>query len=215
MSIPADHYVQQYIPGQSLSAVYRADGWAAQLLGVTEQLIGQARFGADGFAYCGSIGPLPLPDKAREAVTNLGVVLSQQYDLRGIFGVDLVMDRRQRLWPVEINPRYPASTEIVEQMTGVSALQSMQAHRRQRSRTRAQRQRTFGKALLFTTSQVTVPDLYDVLPEHALADAPMTGQVRDRGQPICTIFATEPTRDTCEQTLHKRADAVYRALEMP
>jgi len=213
MAVGAEHYTQQYIPGKSVSAVYRADGWAAQLVGATEQLVGESLFGARGFQYCGSIGPWPLSEQAREALANLGVVLSQQYDLRGIFGVDLVMDDRGRLWPVEINPRYPASTEIVEQMTGISTLQSMREHRQQRGkRGQPGRQRAYGKALLFARQPSTIPDLYAVLPEHAVADVPETGRVVEAGQPICTVFAAEATHESCEQTLQKRASAVYDAL---
>jgi predicted ATP-grasp superfamily ATP-dependent carboligase len=215
MPISGHHYIQQYIPGQALSAVYRADGWASQMLGVTQQLVGEAAFGADTFQYCGSIGPVSLSERAQKAIRSLGVVLSQQYDLRGVFGVDLIRDRRDRIWPVEVNPRYPASTEIVEQMTGINALESMGAHRQNRRRDRHYRQRSYGKALLFAREPATIPDLYDVLPEHAVADVPEAGHQIERGKPICTIFATEPTVETCQQTLQKRATDVYRAAQRP
>jgi predicted ATP-grasp superfamily ATP-dependent carboligase len=210
MPIGREHYLQQYVRGQAMSAVYRADGWSALLLGATEQLIGERDFGAAGFRYCGSIGPMSLSDKSRKALAQLGVVLTQRFDLRGVFGVDLVMDWRGRLRPVEINPRYPASTEIVERMTGLAALKSM---RDQPRKAKLASRKTHGKAILFAKARLTASDLYDHLPQDAIADVPPLGRVIDTGKPICTVFASAPTRERCERLLRERASVVYRALD--
>jgi predicted ATP-grasp superfamily ATP-dependent carboligase len=214
-SIGRAHYIQQYIRGQPLSAVYRADGWSAQWLGATEQFVGEPTFGADGFRYCGSIGPMPLSETARRALAQLGVVLTQQYDLRGIFGVDLVMDWRGRLWPVEINPRYPASTEIVEQITGRAALQSLREHHSRKQKQTQRPAQTHGKALLFARHPAQAPDLYEQWPDHAIADVPSPGQPLAPGKPICTIFASGATRQACEDRLRERAERIYAALKAP
>jgi len=113
-------YVQERIVGRSLGAVYLAADGVARLLGVTDQLVGTPWSGAPPFHYAGSIGPLRLTPRARAAVEQIGNCLADEYDLVGLFGVDLVRDRQGRYWPVEVNPRYPASAEALELASGVS-----------------------------------------------------------------------------------------------
>ncbi len=121
MRVGPEQYVQQAVTGTPMAAVYRSDGWSSVLLGVTEQLVGEEKLGADWYAYCGSIGPVALEKKDRAALSHLGVVLTQRCDLRGVFGVDLVRDRAGRWWPVEVNPRWPASASVLER-AGAGAL---------------------------------------------------------------------------------------------
>ena len=61
--LPQRLYFQEFIAGPSCAAVY--DG--PRLLGVTDQLVGEAWLGAGRFHYCGSIGPRPLSERERMA----------------------------------------------------------------------------------------------------------------------------------------------------
>ncbi len=125
--VGADEFVQEAVTGTPMSAVFRSDGWSCVLMGVTEQLVGDEKLGAEpGFAswyaYVGSIGPAALSKADRAALSHLGVVLTQRCDLRGIFGVDLIRDRKGDWWPVEVNPRWPASALVLERAGGGSLL---------------------------------------------------------------------------------------------
>ncbi|MEM8782933.1 MAG: ATP-grasp domain-containing protein [Planctomycetota bacterium] len=125
--VGADEYVQEAVTGTPMSAVFRSDGWSCVLMGVTEQLVGDEKLGADpGFAswygYVGSIGPVVLSKADRAALSHLGVVLTQRCDVRGVFGVDLIRDRKGRWWPVEVNPRWPASAMVLERAGGGALL---------------------------------------------------------------------------------------------
>ncbi|MEM1444957.1 MAG: ATP-grasp domain-containing protein [Planctomycetota bacterium] len=125
--VAADEYVQEAVTGTPMSAVFRSDGWSCVLMGVTEQLVGDEKLGAaSGFAswygYVGSIGPVSLTKQDRAALSHLGVMLTQRCDLRGIFGVDLIRDRKGNWWPVEVNPRWPASALVLERAGGGALL---------------------------------------------------------------------------------------------
>ena len=48
-------------------------------------------------------------------------MLAAEFDLVGLFGVDFIDDGEQ-LWPIEINPRYTASVEILERACRFSAV---------------------------------------------------------------------------------------------
>ena len=73
------------------------------------------------FHYCGSVGPLSLAPQVRARFAQLGEVLVELFPLRGLFGVDCVL-KDSVPWPVEVNPRYPASVEVLEYATGLAAL---------------------------------------------------------------------------------------------
>ena len=97
-------------------------------MGVTEQLLAgcatSQRWGHDGparpecFRYAGSIGPLTIQAKLRDDFQRLGEVLAAEFELVGLFGVDCILFGGEP-WPVEVNPRYTASMEVIECATGV------------------------------------------------------------------------------------------------
>jgi predicted ATP-grasp superfamily ATP-dependent carboligase len=76
-------------------------------------LIGEALLGGRDFQYAGSIGPLDLTASQRQQWQQLGDCLSDRFGLRGLFGVDAI-DTGRAIIPVEINPRYTASIEVLE-----------------------------------------------------------------------------------------------------
>src|SRR5207249_9264748 len=86
----------------------------AAFLEVTRQLVGEPWLHAAPFHYCGSIGPLPLSESLWRKFWRIGTVLAKAFRLRGLFGVDCVL-RDGIPWPVEVNPRYPASVEVLEE----------------------------------------------------------------------------------------------------
>ena len=114
-------YLQEYVEGESQSAVYCGDGKRAALLGVSRQLVGEDWLHAAPFRYCGSIGPLPVDAVRRAALEKLGSALARRCGLRGLFGVDGVV-HDGGFYPVEVDPRYTASVEVLEYAGGLSAL---------------------------------------------------------------------------------------------
>lgn len=200
--VDREHFLQQFVAGVPYSAVFHADGWSATLLGVTEQLIGDAVLGAVGFRYCGSLGPVELDESARAALLHLAVQLTQRYDVRGVFGVDLVRDGRGTFWPIEVNPRYVASIEVIERALGVALLADHRSHH--------QRPRQWhGKAIVFAQQDVETCDLYEHFEDHQIADVPDAEQRVRRGRPICTVFATGHDREACLAMLRERAAGVH------
>lgn len=210
-----DFYLQQYLHGMPISAVYVADGWSAQLSGVTEQLIGKRSFGAERFRYCGSVGPINLSDKQRHALMHLGVVLTQRFDLRGIFGIDAIMDRRGQIWPVEVNPRYTDSVELLEQTTNLPLLATHQVDHaapisKRRPRTRGQR--FCAKSILYTKTHTSIADPDTEFDSDQLTDLPMSNALIPPATPLCTLHVTASTRDDCLKQLHDRAEKLYRCI---
>jgi predicted ATP-grasp superfamily ATP-dependent carboligase len=208
-------YLQEYIEGEPVAVIYVADGCSAQVLGVTKQLVGADWLHAAPFHYCGSIGPLALEPALRTALEQLGRVLVENCALRGLFGVDGIL-HQDSVWPVEINPRYTASVEVLEYALGIPALA---VHQRAfdsaaPAPTRIDRPppgSIIGKAILFAREELTFPregpwmatldrpaPVWDM---PAFADIPAAGQRIEGGRPILTLFASGATIADCEERL--------------
>jgi len=110
-----DHVFQEFIDGQPMSALFVN----AALIGITEQLIGEPWLHARPFTYCGNIGPCRVPDSVTHTLSELGRTLAGWAGLRGVWGLDFAL-RGESPHPLEVNPRYTASAEVLEHTTGIA-----------------------------------------------------------------------------------------------
>jgi predicted ATP-grasp superfamily ATP-dependent carboligase len=212
-------YLQEYIEGEACAAIYVGDGRAARLLGATRQLVGETWLHAAPFHYCGSIGPLCLTPPVREALACLGEALTRGCGLRGLFGVDCVVIAGIP-WPVDFNPRYTASVEVLEYATGIPALA---LHRSVFDTGTAgpvalplpTSPDVIGKAILFAKQAITFPHAgpwsdtlrstrpIDNLP--AFADIPHANTRIGAGRPILSFFASADSEEACLACLRRTA----------
>jgi predicted ATP-grasp superfamily ATP-dependent carboligase len=205
-------YVQEFIEGNSCSAVFLAGRADCRLLGVTRQLVGESWVHTPPFRYAGSIGPLELSAAEHAAWERLGAVIAAFAGLRGLFGVDAVV-RDGMPWPVEVNPRYTASVEVLEYATGMRALA---LHRRVFEPEAPKfadgpAADIIGKAVWYAPRPLTVPGngpweavlnrrpAIDSPPP--FADIPRVGQRIAAGHPVLTMIAAETTVDECRRRL--------------
>ena len=207
-----NYYLQEYVRGTPHAAVFTADGWSARLLGVSEQLVGEFTFGAAPFAYCGSIGPVRMSEQARAALSHFAVQLTQRCDMRGVFGIDFIMDMRGNVRPVEVNPRYVESIEVLERAGDLVALSGYASQ----SQSRETRTATgvHGKAVVFAKMRCRAGDLQANVEPRYLADSPQPGTRIAASQAICTIFAQAANRDQCERELQQRARQIYESCQV-
>jgi predicted ATP-grasp superfamily ATP-dependent carboligase len=216
---PARHvFWQEYIEGEACSAVYVADQERTHLLGVTRQLVGVPWLHAAAFHYCGSVSRNASP-ALRTALEHLGNTLAAGCGLRGLFGIDFIR-RDDTPWPVEINPRYTASVEVLEYSGATPALAlHQQAFEKAACTTRGRQECPphVGKAILFARAAVTFPDGGPWLPTlqtprpieemPPFADIPHAGEPIPAGRPICTVLVRADSETQC---LEKLRDAVVR-----
>lgn len=214
-------YFQERIEGQSIAAVYLADGQKARLVGATEQLIGTA-WGAPGaFSYAGSIGPLRLPPDEWATCERIGAALAAEFGLRGLFGVDAVRNAAG-IWPVEVNPRYPASAEVLERASGASLVGAHVAACRGGATVLRHGEsigRGAGKLIVYARRDEPAsaefverliaqrgPDPLVPL----VADIPRPGTRLLPGWPVCTLLADGGSREEVLESLHRQAGQVFR-----
>jgi predicted ATP-grasp superfamily ATP-dependent carboligase len=225
-SVGHSGYFQEFLVGDSVAALFVGDGRRAWLLGLTRQLVGLPWLHAAPFHYCGSVGPLEPDDTLRAMLQRLGDALAGGCGLRGLFGVDGVL-RGGHFLPVEVNPRYTASVEVLENATGLRAL----AWHRLAFTTGVLPGSSVlpsstggyvGKAILFARADLTFPavgpwsaELRSPVPVTELpdfADLPPEGEVIPVGRPVLTLFVRADTLNSCEDQLRQRASDLDRRL---
>jgi predicted ATP-grasp superfamily ATP-dependent carboligase len=205
-------YLQEWIPGPALSAAYEAGaGGAVRLYGITRQLVaepdllGACRDGRRDFVYCGSIGPLRVSSRMWRRFEYLGRVAARAFSLRGWFGVDVV---QRGAWPVplEINPRFTASVEVLD--------------RARTARDGGGAPRVHGKAVLYASRAysfggVAHPHLAAGCAPAACADIPGPGTPIVRGQPLLTVLAAAASVPECRSRLLRDSRRIRACLEPP
>ncbi len=208
-------YCQEYIEGQPVALLLVGCRGQAHLLGMTRQLVGVPWLHAGPFAYCGSIGPLDPAIVARPSLEELGNLLALECFLEGLFGVDGIL-RDGTFWPVEINPRYTASAEVLEYATHLPAL-TYHAHVFTQGQLPSPvlaalpTDHSLGKAILFARDDLIFPadgpwmsELRSPTPGEempAFADIPAAGERIEAGRPILTFFARAGSPSACEDAL--------------
>ncbi|MBF8261515.1 MAG: hypothetical protein HW376_1044 [candidate division NC10 bacterium] len=213
-----DSYLQEHLNGMPCGAVFVADGRDARLLGVSEQLIGRKEFGAGGFRYCGSIlgrvgaGQVAWGDLIDRVKQIVGAIV-REFHLVGVNGMDFILTSGTA-YPLEINPRYTASMELVERAYGINIFDAHLAACQGRLPAfdlGAQSSAGFfGKAILFATDSVVFhhPQWWF---DHGARDLPCEGERIGVGRPICTVFSRGSSRGECYDGLIEAAAAMYRA----
>lgn len=222
-------YYQERIAGPSFSAIFVGYQNGSRLIGVSRQWTG--RPGAP-YAYVGNIGPWSISPRTLERLESLGRAIVGSWGLLGLFGVDFIL-RDEVPWPVEINPRYTASVEVLELSLGRALLEE---HRRVFEEPNGspsgpvelevpRRGRYVGKLFVFAPCECKFPDDIAWSPASwrpfavpAIADVPAPGTCFDAGAPVLTVFASGRSAAVCEARLlleRARWHRVLRAMPAP
>jgi predicted ATP-grasp superfamily ATP-dependent carboligase len=226
-------YFQRFRSGTPLSALFLAMRNETELIGLSRQLIGESWLGASPFGYCGSIGPIEPAEELKRHTQRIGNVLATEFRLQGLFGVDLVFDG-ERVWPIEINPRYTASVELFE-LAGEFSLLGWHAkacaefetdsvcpksaagpnfYRKDLHTT----PRIVGKAILYADQNFIAPNFLKFSqsdspePLPLLADIPTAGSEIMSSQPICTVFALAESEEECYKSLKQNVQYVRNRI---
>lgn len=207
-------YSQRLVSGENLAALFVGTKSLAALAGVTYQWLGR---GDDPFVYRGSLGPVTLPAPVLERIHSLGEAIRVGFGLVGLFGVDLILDAAGTPWPVEINPRYTASVEVLELAHEVSLLD---AHRSacmgedlpSRLSAPSTCRRFVGKEVVYASGncvfqhEIPIP-VWDPaepwrIPPHA--DLPAPGTHFRADDPVLTLLASGADLAACTENLAER-----------
>ena len=216
--VPRGSYLQEQIAGIPGSVIFAANGHNAVVLGLSRQLVGDSRFGAQGFRYCGSlIGSRTTPVFPRqgeilETAAALAGDVTREFGLVGLNGIDFIA-RNGVPYPIEVNPRYSASMELLERVHGVSMFElHAQACSGALPSELEVHSGIEGKAIVFARRDVILGNTEAWVGRQSFGDVPHPGERIPCGRPICTVFARGSDQATCLRRLVRQARVVYRQV---
>lgn len=213
-----DAYLQEYVSGLPCSVAFVADGQRAMVLAVSQQLIGDVAFGAEGFRYCGSLLGKELPgvpsfDRLVGQLEAIVGHLTSAFHLEGVNGMDFILQEGE-VFPLELNPRYTASMELVEVAYGLNIFSThiaacngdLPAFDLRRAP-----EGCWGKSILFAKQNAITPATDDWW-HRGIRDIPFPEERIRVGSPICTIRGSGANREACYGDLLKRAEELKREV---
>ena len=216
-----DFFYQQFIPGKTYSAVYSGNQQSAGLVGLTRQLAGTAWTGAQRFQYAGSLGPVMAPPHLHSQLVEIGHVLASCFQLRGLFGVDLIL--AEDAWILEVNPRYTASVEVLEVSFNWPALsEHLQVCQGNTPRPPSGPPLCLcGKAIVYARRDTVISPSFTKFAAAAntdprcpaIADIPHTGERMLQRQPVTTVLAIDNDWKRLYETLKLRVSQVQGFLD--
>ena len=194
----SDFYYQEFINGESRSAIFCFTESGFELLGVSIQSSGTQSLHANDFLYSGNMGPVnPCSSELTELQT-IGEIISSNYRPRGLLGMDYILND-SKIYPLEINPRYTASMEVLELALGQNFItKHMQAFgiKPIYENPAPSEIAVIGKAIYYAPHDILIPKEAPWLSIDAnprlfapFADIPKIGSAIQKGSPVVTIFA--------------------------
>lgn len=202
---PDDPYIRQApISGTPCSVSCIANGTEARAIAVNEQFMR----GGDGdraFGFAGACTPFEtdegtlLADIAERIVAASGCV--------GSVGVDFIVSE-DGMYAIEINPRFQATLDIIEESIDKSVFDlHLDACRGRIPETRPSAARCVARTILFADHDLKVKDdLKHLAP--SVADIPWKGTEIEEGSAVISVYGRGPSRDAAITMLDKTITTV-------
>ncbi|MDI6859637.1 MAG: ATP-grasp domain-containing protein [Methanocellales archaeon] len=198
--------LQKQIKGKYCSASFISDGLHCEILSVNEQLVGKEEFGAKKFWYCGNITPLAKVKEIDEICSKI----TKKFGLKGSNGIDFIL-KGGKIHVLEVNPRFQASMEIVENAYGINIFDlHVKSFHGELPCFDGNAKKTWGKAILYAERDVILPDTRKWIGR--VKDIPYPAERIEKGHPICTIIASGEDREECWDHLVGQASALKGEL---
>ncbi len=218
------HLLQAEVDGLAASVAFVADGNEGRIFGLTEQLLGCSALGGSGFAWCGNVLPLEVPEadaaSVRAQLERMVSRLTRRFGLVGVNGLDVVIghdpDGAVRAFLIEVNPRFSGSMELAERSFGLSVfglhVEGCSGHLPRDRAAGLLSDGYLGKGIVYARRPIVVPDT-DPWLTRGVRDVPSRGQRSAAGHPVCTVLARGRDREACLAGLFSAAADVYTDSE--
>ena len=203
--------VQQYIGGFDVSSSVLSTDSEAIVLSVQGQLIGMPSAGRNcDFVYSGNFMPMRLSESVKHLIVESSESICATLKLQGTNGIDFVVDKNDRVWFLENNPRFQGTLEMLERGGNISVAELHTAACNGRLPSEIPTFSPSIKLVVFSRRTGKVPDLSKY--ENTVDRTP-EGVLVNRGDPVCTIIETSSSLPDCYNSALTTSNAIQRAIK--
>ena len=190
-------YLQRRVRGQSWSVIFLADGRQACCMGFNRLL--PSPFGNGDYRYAGAIAGCDrrLPAAIRIQVVAILDGLVRRLDLRGVCGMDFIVDATGKWFVLEVNPRWVATAALYGKAVFAA---HVNACRGQLPADWPASAGTRAMMVYYAARNGTIGTL-----PHWCSDRPAPGARIIAGAPLCTLSAQASTMSAAWKLLRERA----------
>jgi predicted ATP-grasp superfamily ATP-dependent carboligase len=206
--MPCGSYLQKKIEGRSLSVVFLADGKTGQVIGINE--IWPVAPDKNDYRYLGAV---TLPEFGTPLAGELEEIthtLVETLELRGLCGMDLIIDEYDQCHILEINPRPTATFELHERTNSLFKAH-IQACKGRLEFLTDPGKTYFAHKVIYATEDFIVPEF--VWPFWT-TDRPASGKVIRKDNPVCMIQVHADDIPGIHLLLETRTQALQQLLTM-
>ncbi|MEW5708123.1 MAG: ATP-grasp domain-containing protein [Pseudomonadota bacterium] len=203
-------YYQRWISGRSCSALFLADGREARLVGFSEQRT--ADEASAPYLYGGAVSHARLAARIREAVEAILARLVPATGLRGLNGLDFLVDPLGQVRVLEVNPRPPATLDLYDADCRESLFDGhLRACRGELPREPlVRRVQIRAHAIVYAPAPVRIPRGWR-WPAWC-SDLPRGGLRIPPGAPVCTVHSRGATPSAAWRLAARRKARIAAAL---
>jgi uncharacterized protein len=188
-------YFQQKIIGNSASILFLADSKKAQAISINKQIVTNNKL--KPFQLAAIETPFAISKTHRYLLFKAMNIITQETGLVGLNSLDFIIDDKDQLFILEINPRPSASAELVNnELLFQYHLQACQGENTLDIPTTANTDHS-GLYYLYAPQSITIPvNMNWPVQSH---DLPQPGTIIEANHPICTIVIADSNIERCQQ----------------
>ncbi len=109
----SNYYYQEYISGMVASVVFLANGVEAKIVGFNQQMQ-TAQFINMPFLYQGAMTVNATSAQHEQLIGDIINIITKETGLKGLCGLDYIIDETDDIYVLELNPRPPSTFELHE-----------------------------------------------------------------------------------------------------
>ncbi|RLG52125.1 MAG: hypothetical protein DRN96_03565, partial [Thermoproteota archaeon] len=197
--------LQEYIEGADASVSLIATGQDAVAVSLNQQILGLRELGQlEPLGYSGNITPLRL-GRAESEIREACEELCRRLGLRGSIGVDFVV-RDGEAYLMEVNPRFQATLECVEEAYGVNLVELHLSALEGKLPEPVKASRYAARLIVYAKQPCRVGYLHDI---SGVRDVPPPGTTIEKRAPVCSVLSTAQTPEQALRSCLEKAREVY------